>query len=186
MTNGIVEAIAKGNPLWDFVVRAYAQPGVEEACLALQVRFGTDVNMVLFCAWLASRGTGTTALANVLDAALKLSREWQGALVGPMRACRQSRKAMIETSALVGADRAAASALRERIKQSEIELEQLQILALHALVVGGNDQRVARPPAEQSDDAFNTLTDYFTATGVTLDKLGQIQVARILAAIFER
>ena len=186
MTNAVVETIAKGNLLWDFAVWAYAQPGVEQACLALQNRLGADVNMVLFCAWLASRGAGTAALAKSLDAALKLSREWQGTLIAPMRICRQNLKAVIETSALAGSDRAAASALRERIKQSEIDLEQLQILALHALASGGADQSVARPPAEQKADAFNALTVYFAAAGVKLDSLGQTHVARILAAVFDR
>ncbi len=178
------QPIAKGNPLWDFVSWAYAEPGVEKACLALQNRLGADVNMVLFCAWLAYRGTGTTHLARFLGAALKLSRDWQRNLVEPLRGCRENLKDVIETSSLVGNDRVAAGALRERIKQCEMDMEQLQTLAFYSLVSDGADEAVARAPLEQKDDALNNLTVYFSATGVKLDPLGQTHVMRILTAVF--
>jgi uncharacterized protein (TIGR02444 family) len=174
----------KGNPLWDFVAWAYALPGVEKACLALQNRLGADVNMVLFCAWLAYRGTGTANLAKFLGAALKLSREWQRTLVEPLRSVRENMKDVIENSALVGNDRSAAAALRDRIKQCELDMEQLQTLTFYALVTDGDDAGVTRSPAEQKDDALNNLTVYFAATGVKLDPLGQTHIMRILTAIF--
>ena len=177
-------SIGKGNPLWDFVSWAYAEPGVEKACLALQNRLNADVNMVLFCTWLAYRGTGTSHLAKFLGAALKLSREWQRNLVEPLRGCRENLKDVIEASSLVGNDRAAAAELRERIKQCEQDMEQLQTLAFYSLVTDGNDEGVARSPAEQKDDALNNLTVYFSATGVKLDPLGQTHVMRILTAVF--
>ena len=181
--NTAAQTIAKGNPLWDFVTWAYAEPGVEKACLALQNRQGADVNMVLFCCWLAYRG-GTNNLAKHLGAALKMSREWQGNLVGPLRTCRENLKNVIETSSLVGNDRAAATALRERIKQCELEMEQLQTLSFYALVGDDRAGELARAPAEQKDDALNSLTVYFAATDVKLDPLGQTHVMRILTAIF--
>src|SRR5688572_11665540 len=95
-------SIAKGNPLWEFVVWAYAQPGVEKACLALQNNHRIDVNMLLFCCWLAYRGTNASHLARYLGSALKLSREWQRDLVEPLRTCRQNLKTVIESSSLVG------------------------------------------------------------------------------------
>ncbi len=177
-------AIAKGNPLWDFVTWAYAEPGIEKACLALQNRLGADVNMVLFCTWLAYRGTGTTHLAKFLGAALKLSREWQRTLVEPLRSCRENMKDVIETSLLVGSDRAAASDLRERVKQCELDMEQLQTLAFYSLINDGSDQAIARAPSEQKDDALNNLTVYFSATGIKLDPLGQTHVMRILTTVF--
>jgi len=176
--------VAKGNPLWDFAVWAYAQPGVETACLSLQNRLNTDVNMVLFCAWLAYRGTPTTHLAAYVGAALKLSRQWQGSLVGPLRTCRENLKGVIESSSLVGNDRAAAIALRERIKQSELELEQLQLLAFHALVADSGTGGLSRPPAEQKDDALNNLSVYFAANDIRLDPQGQAHVMRILTVLF--
>jgi uncharacterized protein (TIGR02444 family) len=139
---------------------------------------------MLFCCWLAYRGTGTSQLAKFLGAALKLSRDWQSNLVKPLRSCREHMKDVIDISGLIGNDRVAAGALRDRIKQCEIDMEQLQILALYALVTDGTDAGGTRSPAEQKDDALNNLKVYFAATNVTLDPLGQTHVMRILTAIF--
>lgn len=174
----------KGNPLWDFATWAYAQAGVEKACLALQNRLNIDVNIVLFCMWLAYRGTGSNSLAKYLASALKLSRDWQKNLVEPLRTCRNNLKDLLENSPMAGADRVAATALHERVKQSEIDMEQLQTLALYSLVLDGADAGITRSPIEQKDDALNNLTVYFAATGVKLDPLGQAHVMRILTALF--
>ena len=184
MNTALASVMNRENPLWEFVTWAYAQPGVEKACLALQNRLGVDINIALFCAWLAYRGTGTSSLAKYLGAALKLSRDWQKSLVEPLRACRNNLKDLLDNSAMAGADRVAAGALRDRVKQCELDMEQLQTLALYTLVNAGVDEGVARPPAEQKDDALNNLTVYFAATGVKLDPLAQTHVMRILTAIF--
>ncbi|MDH5394037.1 MAG: TIGR02444 family protein [Gammaproteobacteria bacterium] len=39
--------------LWDFSVNFYRLGSVEKACLRLQDQFGLNVNLVLFCHWLA-------------------------------------------------------------------------------------------------------------------------------------
>jgi len=184
MNSGAPVSIAKGNPLWDFSTWAYAEPGVEKACLALQSRLGIDVNMVMFCAWLAYRGTGSAHLARYLAAALRLSREWQRTLVEPLRTARDNLKDVLDASALVGNDRASAVNLRERIKQCELDMEQLQTMAFYGLVTDNAEEGLARSPVEQKDDALNNLTVYFAATGVKLDPLGQTHVMRILTAIF--
>lgn len=179
-----VDEVLKANPLWEFVTWAYKQDGVEKACLSLQNRLNADVNIILFCIWLSYRGAGTAHLATYLGTALKISRDWQRNLVEPMRASRQNLKYALETTALADGERQAAEALRERIKQCELDLERLQTLALYGLVATGDDRGVARAPAEQKDDALNNLTVYFAASGIKLDPLAQTHVMRVLSAIF--
>jgi uncharacterized protein (TIGR02444 family) len=175
----------KSNPLWDFMTWAYQEPGVEKACLALQAKHNIDVNIFLFCLWLAHRSVGSSNLARYLAGALKLSRDWQRNLVEPLRTCRNNMKDLIENSDMVGPNRIAASDLRERVKACELDMEHLQTVALYALVqMDGSDQGAHRAPAEQKDDASNNLTVYFAATGVKLDPLGKAQVMRILTAVF--
>ncbi len=174
----------KSNPLWEFATWAYKQPGVEKACLALQNRLGADVNIVLFCCWLAYRGAGTTNLAKYLGSALKLSREWQRNVIEPLRAVRKSIKDMVENGIITAGEEPATIAIAERMKQCELDLEQLQNAALYAMVSDGRDEGVTRAPAEQKDDALNNLTVYFAATNVKLDPLGQSHVMRILTAVF--
>ena len=177
-------AKTKANPLWDFMRWAYLQPGVEKACLALQNRLNADVNIVLFCVWLAYRGAGNSHLAKHLAGALKLSRDWQRTLVEPLRDCRTNMKTMLEGMSFSAEDQATAEALRERIKACELEMEKLQTIAVYSLVEDGSDDGVHRSPQEQRDDAHNNLTVYFAATGVKVDPLGQSHIMRILTAVF--
>ena len=37
--------------LWDWTLRAYAQPGVPEACLDLQDRHGQNTSLLLWAVW---------------------------------------------------------------------------------------------------------------------------------------
>jgi uncharacterized protein (TIGR02444 family) len=177
-------ALAKGNPLWDFSTWAYAQPGVEKACLALQSRMGLDINMVMFCLWLAYRGSGTANLAQYLGSALKLSRDWQRSVVEPLRTCRNNLKDFLEDSGFAGTNLDTATALRDRVKHCEVDMEHLQVIAMYSLVHDGLDDGMQRPPAEQKEDAQNNLMVYFSATGVKLDPLGQTHVMRVLTAVF--
>lgn len=183
MVSGVDPAV-QVNPLWDFVTWAYEREGVEKACLALQNRLNADVNIILFCVWLSFRGAGTANLAKYLGTALKISRDWQRNIVEPVRTARQNLKDAIETGSFAENDLHAAEALRGRIKQCELDLEQLQTSALYALVTTGDDHGTSRAPAEQKDDALNNLTVYFAASGINLDPLGQAHVMRILTSIF--
>lgn len=172
----------QSNALWEFATWAYKEPGVEKACLSLQGKNAIDVNILLFCLWLAHIGVGSSTLACTLGSALKLSRDWQRNFVEPLRNVRENMKDMIDNADMVGPNRAAALELRERVKACELDMEHLQILALFALVQDAEARQ--RSPAEQKDDANNNLTVYFSATGVKLDPLGQAQVMRILNAVF--
>jgi uncharacterized protein (TIGR02444 family) len=42
------------NDFWRFSLRIYRAPGVADECIAVQERYGIDVNLMLFCAWLAA------------------------------------------------------------------------------------------------------------------------------------
>lgn len=178
--------IAKGNAFWEFATWGYSQPGVDKAMLSLQNRMGVDINMVLFCVWLACRGPNGNDLAQCLASALKVSREWQRDLVGPMRRCRENLKVIIEGPDLIGRNREAAIALRERLKANELDLEALQILELYGLVSAGDqDEGAPVDIANQKEDAQNNLNVYFAATGVTLDHLAQSHVLRLLNGVFQ-
>lgn len=187
MTGGDQSQIGKGNPLWEFSLWAYGLQGVDKALLSLQDRMGADVNMVLFCVWLAYRGGSASDLTENMSNALKLSREWQVAMVAPIRKCRENLKVLIEGSGMSGETKAQMEGLRERIKANEIDLEALQIVALHGLVRGRNDKDLGAPIdiVTQKEDAQNYLNVYFTACGIQLDTLAQSHALRILNGIFK-
>ncbi|MEN3952297.1 TIGR02444 family protein [Iodidimonas sp. SYSU 1G8] len=102
---------------WDFSVRLYGRPGVEDACLSLQDDFGADVNMVLFCLW---RGPLSVA---ALDDALAAARPVREGCVVPLRRLRRALSRDGDEAAL-----------RRAVKAAELEAERLAQARLAATV----------------------------------------------------
>ncbi len=111
------------NPFWDFSIRLYGQPGVAEACLALQEKYALDVNVLLYCAW---RGVAMTR-ADV-EAAAKTVSAWHDAMVRPLRALRTELKEDAK-----GAPRAFAERVRAQIKSAELNAERIEQVMLATL-----------------------------------------------------
>src|SRR5216684_1534893 len=80
----------QGSPFWRFSLRLYRQPGVADACIALQDECGVDVNVLLFFLWLAADKRlvpAPNARAVCEQAAL-----WHDDVVAPLRAVRRKLK----------------------------------------------------------------------------------------------
>jgi uncharacterized protein (TIGR02444 family) len=123
------------NPFWDYAVELYRRPGVEGACLELQARHGLDVNVVLLCCWLASRGAA--ADQRKLGRIAAAAKSWQSAFVLPLRAVRGRLKADLadpRPDSIPARWPELASGLRGRVLALEIEGERLEQLLLAALV----------------------------------------------------
>lgn len=103
--------------LWNFALACYAEPGVEKACLELQA-LGMDVCLLLACVWLEIRGIHQNAQR--LEDLKQLSKDWQSAVVLPLRNLRQAwrEQAAIDTEL---------ASLRQRVKTLELEAERTQL-----------------------------------------------------------
>src|SRR5215471_12879244 len=118
-----------GSPFWRFSLRFYRQPGVADACIALQDGCGVDVNILLFFLWLAlARRCVPPAAATAVCARVA---PWRDDVVVPLRTLRRQLK---DGSSLV--ERGAAELFRTRIKAIELESERLQQEAMFALGAG--------------------------------------------------
>ena len=115
-----------GSPFWRFSLRFYRQPGVADACIALQDGCGVDVNILLFFLWLAS--TGQRIGLPEARAVCARAGPWRDDVVVPLRTLRRKLK---DGSALV--ERNMAEWFRTRVKAVELEAERLQQEALFAL-----------------------------------------------------
>jgi uncharacterized protein (TIGR02444 family) len=74
------------NPLWEFSLKVYALDQVAPCCLELQDKFGLDVNLLLYAAWLAeSDRLLTDSHLAALDAEVA---EWRNMVITPLRALR--------------------------------------------------------------------------------------------------
>lgn len=98
--------------LWDWSVRAYARPGVQDICLSLQDDDGQSVCLLLWAAW---RGPVD---AETLEAAVETAHSWNRTAIGPIRAVRRTLKKPVPDM-----DDARRLALRDQIKRVELSAE---------------------------------------------------------------
>lgn len=118
-----------GSPFWRFSLGFYRQPGVADACIALQDGCGVDVNILLFLLWLAT--TKRRVPLGTARALCAQAAAWRDDVVVPLRTVRRKLKS---GSALV--ERSTAELFRTRIKALELEAERLQQEALFGLAAG--------------------------------------------------
>ncbi len=116
---GILSGYIMSNPLWEYSLVTYRAEEIAATCLALQDRFGVDVNLLLYAAWLArnNRCLDTEHL-NELDA---LVTKWRDSVVRPLRGLRRQLQTYTE-----------AAAVREELKTLELRAEQEQQEVMYA------------------------------------------------------
>jgi uncharacterized protein (TIGR02444 family) len=120
------EATAAPTPFWRFSLHFYRQPGVADACIALQDGVGLDVNLLLFVMWLAAARQRLSQ-----DDVQKLEDKvcgWRDLTIVPIRNVRRELKGH---ATLIEAGKQ--EAFRNRIKAVELEAERLQQEALFGL-----------------------------------------------------
>jgi uncharacterized protein (TIGR02444 family) len=117
-------APSNDTPFWRFSLNLYRQPGVSDACIALQDSCGVDVNLLLFLFWLASDDRQLSAAdVKLLDDNV---RDWRTLTIIPIRDARRKLK---DAATLVEPGRQ--EAFRNKVKVIELEAERLQQEALY-------------------------------------------------------
>jgi uncharacterized protein (TIGR02444 family) len=157
-------------PFWTFSVALYGRPGVAPACLALQDRFGCDVNLLLFAIWAARCGTALGPKEfERLDAAVA---PWRARVIEPIRSLRRQLK-----QDPVGAAPELAEACRQALLKAELEAERAaQELLARALPLPAAAQALDRERARLNLEA------YFAWRGIDSATARQL-AATILAAL---
>ena len=123
------------SPFWSYSLALYGEPGVERGCLELQRRHDLDVNLLLFCCWLAARRVELDAPA--LERARQAAESWQLEVVRPLRAIRQRLKIRLtqpEAGSVPAGWPDLAGRLRAGILGLELDAEHLEQLALTGVV----------------------------------------------------
>jgi uncharacterized protein (TIGR02444 family) len=113
------------NEFWRFSLAVYKPPDVAAECLALQEAVGLDVNLLLFCTWLGTRGIVLSR--SDIEAASRVVALWHNSVVRPLRGVRRHIKTQYG-DALEG--------LRSRIKDDELQAEQIEQAMLFAYAQG--------------------------------------------------
>jgi uncharacterized protein (TIGR02444 family) len=73
---------------WEFSLAFYSRERVSAACLSLQNRRGADVNILLFCCWLATLSLKVEQAG--LNAALSAVEAWRREVLEPLRGARRA------------------------------------------------------------------------------------------------
>lgn len=108
--------------IWEWALRAYGQPGVPEACLRLQDEFGQNTSFLLWAVW------AETADPALLARAAEVTRAWEAAALGPLRAVRRALK---PPAPPVPDD--AREGLREDVRDAELRAERVLMETLAGL-----------------------------------------------------
>ncbi|MCG8492064.1 MAG: TIGR02444 family protein [Sneathiellales bacterium] len=163
--------------LWEYSVKLYSNEEVSKACLSLQDRQSLDVNIVLFCVWVAASGHGEFE-GSELSSALHISKNWQDGSVKPLRDVRRFLKSSFEPI-----DARMAADLKRVISESELFAEKLEILALDRLIdrpaTGSFDQKACLEAA-----ALNLMTYFQNCLGKDPDMKDQSDLEAVLSGAF--
>jgi len=73
---------------WEFSLAYYSRERVSAACLSLQNRRGADVNILLFCCWLATLGLRVEQAG--LHAVIAAVEAWRRDVLEPLRSARRA------------------------------------------------------------------------------------------------
>jgi uncharacterized protein (TIGR02444 family) len=155
------EVVGASGSLWDFSLAIYGSKAVQNACLGLQDRHGLDVNILLLCCWLASRGERIDS--REIDVVLAQTTKWQSAVIVPLRGIRRQMKVGISPIPIKDSE-----VLRARIKALELEAERIEQQQLESTVLHGME--LAADGSNRSELAMTNLAAYFSALQIERSK----------------
>ncbi|MCG8547997.1 MAG: TIGR02444 family protein [Alphaproteobacteria bacterium] len=162
-----------GNAFWNFSLRAYARPGVADACIRLQDRYGVDVNVLFYLQWLATVRPAPLDDGEVA-AILAETEDWRETVVKPLRAIRRRMK-----SGYAGFAAEDVAAMRSEIKRLELQSERQEHDFLYARE--GRPVPDAAPADACAPRAADNVAAYLRVLGVAFDAAGRGDCETVLA-----
>ena len=164
------------DPFWDFSIRVYAESGVAEACLALQNRLGADINVVLYCLWVAQQGCGRFTRPQLRESLDRVAT-WRDDVILPLRTLRNRLKEGIGS---VPADHS--EIVRSTVKRAELDAEHAEQLFLASLMPESSNPNMQ--PEAAAMDAAENLAQYFSLLKVKSSERERAEVCSLLSAVF--
>jgi len=125
------------NPLWDYSVTVYSREGVAPVCIELQDTFALDVNLLLYAAWLASRGRRLSQ--SHLGELAALIADWREQVITPLRSLRRQLRTI-----------PGAQEIRAGTKALELRAERQQQAMMYAYYQQAAELAVAHHPLEDN------------------------------------
>jgi uncharacterized protein (TIGR02444 family) len=155
------------SPLWRFSLAVYRGAGVQEECLAVQERFGVDVNLLMLCAYLGAVEGAVLSASDVADA-LDATGAWHANAV---KSLRQVRRTLKPWGSGEGPFANVVEALRTKVKGAELEAEQIEQAMMWAWLRDRTGQWRTREPRQALVANVFALLVRCGATGAQADPL---------------
>ena len=162
------------HPFWEFSMSVYSHPSVKEACLALQNRFDMNVNVLLFCCWLASTGKGRLTKQE-LQALLNIIDKWHRSITKSLRDVRYSLAAFSKIKLPL-------NKLRQSILENELLAEQVEQLMLAGSISKVSNDNL--PPIKKLQDAIESLKLLTEVANKKLTEDDLVMFGQLLAGVF--
>lgn len=139
------------NEFWRFSLAVYKPPDIAAECLALQEAVGLDVNLLLFCAWLGTRAVVLSR--GDIEAASRVVAPWHNSVVRPLRGVRRHIKTQYGD---------AFEPLRSRVKDDELQAEQIEQAMLFAYAQGIQGIQGIQSSPDGNDAVVRNVNEYIS------------------------
>jgi len=165
----------KDQLFWEFSLKLYAEPDVEQALLFLQDHHGFNVNMILFCCWYGVEGQGKLTQKRLLyiDEGIKL---WHARIIQPLRRLRKTLK---NYSLIKSHSTKNENVLSVELKAEKIE-QQMIVNRISFLRHG-----IKSPPIKAAD-ICKSLLNYCHVKGIRLNDEGVDCIITIVSRVFPK
>jgi uncharacterized protein (TIGR02444 family) len=107
---------------WTFSLTVYGDQAVQKECLDLQDKYGVNVNLLLFCAFVGAAHGAVLSHQAMKDAAAVVDL-WHKNVVGRLREARRALKLFATETSPTGLS---AAGLRVSVEASELEAERIE------------------------------------------------------------
>lgn len=172
---GRVDDKPETSEFWEFTLRSYPCAGVQPSVIALQDRFGADVNVLFWCCYVAAIGARRLTAEDFARADEVLD-PWRKDVTVRLREIRDHIKNTASLWSIPGA-----AQTRGKVLGAEIESERIAQSILERLVSQGPETRAV---AGGLSDAGANLRVYLDYIGVDLDDEVRGLVRSLLAGTF--
>lgn len=159
---------------WRFSLDLYGKRGVARALLALQRRRGADVNLLLYCCWVASSGRGRLGGGDLGRAEAAIA-PWRDAVTLPLRETRDRIKSNDARWRIDGARE-----VRSRVLDAELASERVTQGLLERMA---GEAGAGTDPRE--DALANLLACFEALLGVEADAEDRAHLDTLLARTFD-
>jgi uncharacterized protein (TIGR02444 family) len=156
---------------WKFSLEFYSDPSVAGICLDLQDRHSSDVNVLLFVLWCASRNRRLSR--SELERVVASVSGWQNEVVRPLRGVRRILKQFALDLVLEPVVN-----LREAVKKQELEAERVQQSLMEAKF-----GEIGLPALDRATTASSNLELYATFVGQAFPTTHTVALVARLRAI---